>query len=578
MSRQRRPQPQRAEPLARIVGRRPRRCLGVRALRGRARRAARGRRVRGLARARAGSRRLGRGPRAGRHGQPRAPRAAGRRRRLRAPRRRRRGRSPRRRRVVRLSRDPDGRSDAALERRLSRPAPVRRRGGGPGRGVPVPLRLRGRRRRVGLLVREPRCASALVRDPRRARSRDRRSRGGRPRRDRDRRRRAAGRRLRAARASPPPDPVGARGARGAARRSLRGAGRRVPGALARRRPHRDLGAGVPGALPALGAGDVRGHGATPRRAGARGDPGAPDRRRGDRREPLRAVQRVRRADSRAEPVRDDFHDRVHQRLRGIPPGERGPRPPRGRAARRPPRPGPLPLGVRHHELERRPRRGRAADRRERWAARARARRREPASPPQRPLVRRERPRRLHPPRDDPLGGHLARRAPGPPRGRNLQLLVGARQLQPPLPWARRVGQARRAPRGRPAARVPDALPRREPDEADVDALPEPHGDGRGGVDPRLSARRRCPARRLRQDGSRAADGRGERRRPGDHGHGRARRAGRLPRTAAGRGDRPVALRGRAARGADEPRGVRRARGGRDADVRATATRWGPRRR
>ena len=50
---------------------------------------------------------------------------------------------------------------------------------------------------------------------------------------------------------------------------------------------------------------------------------------------------------------------------------RGPRPPRRRPARRPARPGPLPLGVRDHELERRPRRGRAADRRERRAARSR---------------------------------------------------------------------------------------------------------------------------------------------------------------------------------------------------------------
>ena len=44
--------------------------------------------------------------------------------------------------------------------------------------------------------------------------------------------------------------------------------------------------------------------------------------------------------------------------------------------------------------------------------------------------------------------------------------------------------------------------RREPDEADHDALPEPDGDGRRGVDPRLSARRGRPARGLRQDRSR----------------------------------------------------------------------------
>ena len=53
---------------------------------------------------------------------------------------------------------------------------------------------------------------------------------------------------------------------------------------------------------------------------------------------------------------------------GYLPAERGSRPARRRPARRPPRPGPLPLGLRDHELERRPRRGRARRRRERRAA------------------------------------------------------------------------------------------------------------------------------------------------------------------------------------------------------------------
>ena len=53
---------------------------------------------------------------------------------------------------------------------------------------------------------------------------------------------------------------------------------------------------------------------------------------------------------------------------GYLPGERGPRPARRRPPRRPARPGPLPLGVRDHELERRPRRGRPRDRRERRSA------------------------------------------------------------------------------------------------------------------------------------------------------------------------------------------------------------------
>src|SRR6188472_3992376 len=48
-----------------------------------------------------------------------------------------------------------------------------------------------------------------------------------------------------------------------------------------------------------------------------------------------------------------------------------------------------------------------------------------------------------------------------------------RERQPPLPLARRGGEAGRLARGRPAARVPDHLAQREPDEADDDALPEP---------------------------------------------------------------------------------------------------------
>ena len=110
------------------------------------------------------------------------------------------------------------------------------------------------------------------------------------------------------------------------------------------------------------------------------------------------------------------------------------------------------------------------------------------------------------------------RARRPARGRDLQPLVRARHLQPPLPRPRRGGQARRAAGGRAAARVPDDLAGREPDEADGDALPQPDGDGRRGMHPRLSPRRGRPARRLRQDRARGADGSGERRRPGDHDH------------------------------------------------------------
>ena len=46
---------------------------------------------------------------------------------------------------------------------------------------------------------------------------------------------------------------------------------------------------------------------------------------------------------------------------------------------------------------------------------------------------------------------------------------------------------------------PVHLARRVADEADDDALPEPDGDGRRGVDPRVPARRRRAPHRLRQD-------------------------------------------------------------------------------
>ena len=109
-----------------------------------------------------------------------------------------------------------------------------------------------------------------------------------------------------------------RGARAADRRALEGARPRVPRGVAGERPHRHLRAGLPGPVPALRARDVRGHGAPARRARARRAAGAPDRRRGDRREPVRALQRVRRPHPRGQPVRDDVHARLHERLRGLP--------------------------------------------------------------------------------------------------------------------------------------------------------------------------------------------------------------------------------------------------------------------
>ena len=144
---------------------------------------------------------------------------------------------------------------------------------------------------------------------------------------------------------------------------------------------------------------------------------------------------------------------------------------------------------------------------------------------------------------------------------------GARQLQPALPRARRGGQARRPAGRRAAARVPDDLARREPDEADGDALSEPHVDGRRGVDPVVPARCDRADRRLRQDGSRPADGRRERRRARDRAHRRPVRARVLPRARARRRHRPLALRRHAARRAHERAGVRRAGGGGGTDHR-----------
>ena len=77
---------------------------------------------------------------------------------------------------------------------------------------------------------------------------------------------------------------------------------------------------------------------------------------------------------------------------------------------------------------------------------------------------------------------------------------------------------------------PVMLARRDDDAADRDAVPQPRGDGRRGVDPRQPARRRGAADGLRQDHARAADGRGERR-PADRSASPADRmlARRLPR-------------------------------------------------
>ena len=142
-------------------------------------------------------------------------------------------------------------------------------------------------------------------------------------------------------------------------------------------------------------------------------------------------------------------------------------------------------------------------------------------PPQRRVVRAPRPRRLPASLVAQVDRRDRRGVPRAPGDRDLQQLERARQLQRPPARAGGVGEARRAPGGRLPARVPGAVARRVADEADDDALPEPDGDGRRGVDPRVSARRRRAAHGLRQDEPREHHGRRERGHPGDRRHGRA---------------------------------------------------------
>ncbi len=156
-----------------------------------------------------------------------------------------------------------------------------------------------------------------------------------------------------------------------------------------------------------------------------------------------------------------------------------------------------------------------------------------------------------------------RRAAGPvrrpPGHRHLQHLVRAHALQHPLPRARRPRAARHPRGGRLPARVPGDVARRDADAPDRDALPQPRGDERGGVDPRQPARRGGAARRLRQDHAVDHHGRGERR-PADHpGVGRADAVGQVPRHRHRLGHQRVDDVGGPARRQDQPRRVPRGR-------------------
>ena len=123
------------------------------------------------------------------------------------------------------------------------------------------------------------------------------------------------------------------------------------------------------------------------------------------------------------------------------------------------------------------------------------------------MVRPQRPRRLRPPVVDEEPGLSARPLRRAPGDRHLQHVVGGDALQRALPRARRAREGRRARGRRLPARVPGDEPRRDGDAADDDAVPQPGGDGRRGVDPRQSLRRRRADDGLRQDHAGAADGR-----------------------------------------------------------------------
>ena len=276
------------------------------------------------------------------------------------------------RRQLRLPCHADGRADAALERRLPRPPARGRRTGAPRRGVPLPLGVRRRRRRLGLLVREL-GGIARTRTPV-GTSWERRSRAP------------------AAEVLATIEPTGEAGL-AAASTTIELPRRRHPYPLDEIEARiAELGAAAPGEFAE--AWDDSIHTATSaqqfpvmyqqtalafyadmiRRADepvraelqalALGDVAIVG-------EPLRALQRAGSGDPGAQPVRRDARPRLLERLRGVLRARRRPRPRRRRLAGRHPRSGPVPLGVRDHEHERRPRRHDAAGRGERRAARTR---------------------------------------------------------------------------------------------------------------------------------------------------------------------------------------------------------------
>src|SRR5688572_29904340 len=173
------------------------------------------------------------------------------------------------------------------------------------------------------------------------------------------------------------------------------------------------------------------------------------------------------------------------------------------------------------------------------------------------LVRPQGSRRLQSPRVDEGGGVQRPRLRRPARRRHLQFVVGAHQLQLPPASGGGSGEARRVERGRLSAGVPRDLARRGPHEAHHDALPKFDGDGRGGVHPRLSARRRRAPLRLRQDDACHAHGGGLGGHPLHHGDGRPHAPRQLAHGRARLRHRRLAPVGGVARGPDHRRGLLR---------------------
>ncbi len=127
------------------------------------------------------------------------------------------------------------------------------------------------------------------------------------------------------------------------------------------------------------------------------------------------------------------------------------------------------------------------------------------------MVRPPGPRRLQLPQLGQGQGRAARPVRRPAGDRHLQHLQRADAVQLAFPHARRAGQDRRLRSRRLPARVSGDVARRDATSADGDAVPQPRLDGRRGIDPRQSGRRRRAPDGLRQDDAVAGDGRIERR-------------------------------------------------------------------